>query len=162
MKKLLPRRVLALPLVFTGFVAAAVYAAPQTLEFDYDVLGRLTFVKDNVNGNRDYDYDKAGNRTQMTVGASSDGTDPGQNTVTAPAAPANLRNYTNHYPGVYTADWDVTENADYYILRLRSSLGSQDQQLTTNTHTYSEGASGLEAERVRACNAYGCSADVYF
>ena len=38
------------------------------IAYTYDALGRLTYVKDNINGNRDYDYDAAGNRTEITKG----------------------------------------------------------------------------------------------
>lgn len=48
-----------------------VYADEQELKFSYDVLGRLTFVHDDVNGNRDYDYDSAGNRCSVSIGAAN-------------------------------------------------------------------------------------------
>lgn len=35
--------------------------------FYYDELGRLTKVEDDVSGNRNYDYDRAGNRTNVAV-----------------------------------------------------------------------------------------------
>lgn len=54
-----------------------IYAGPQSIKYKYDELGRLTFVEDNVNGNRDYDYDAAGNRTALNVGVE----DEGSNTV---------------------------------------------------------------------------------
>ena len=44
----------------------------KTIRYTYDALGRLTFVEDSQNGNRDYDYDAAGNRTQVATGVSSD------------------------------------------------------------------------------------------
>ena len=50
----------------------ATYAAEKTIKYTYDALGRLTFVEDSINGNRDYDYDDAGNRTQVLVGVSDD------------------------------------------------------------------------------------------
>ena len=58
----------------------------QTIEYHYDALGRLTFVEDSTNGNRDYDYDAAGNRTEVSVGASSDDEPP----PTPPPAPTGL------------------------------------------------------------------------
>lgn len=39
----------------------------QTLKYTYDELGRLTFVEDDKNGNRDYKYDAAGNRVMVDV-----------------------------------------------------------------------------------------------
>lgn len=44
----------------------------KTTRYTYDALGRLTFVEDSQNGNRDYDYDAAGNRTNVAAGVSSD------------------------------------------------------------------------------------------
>ena len=41
---------------------------PIKLEFTYDALGRLTKMKDPANGDRNYDYDKAGNRKNVQVG----------------------------------------------------------------------------------------------
>lgn len=46
--------------------------ASNTITYAYDALGRLTFVSDPVNGNRDYDYDKAGNRLNVATGTASD------------------------------------------------------------------------------------------
>lgn len=46
--------------------------AANTLTYTYDALGRLTFVNDPTNGNRDYDYDKAGNRLLVSVGTAND------------------------------------------------------------------------------------------
>jgi len=46
--------------------------ASNTISYTYDALGRLTFVSDPANGNRDYDYDKAGNRLLMSVGTAND------------------------------------------------------------------------------------------
>lgn len=37
------------------------------LQYEYDELGRLTDVKDPQNGDRDYQYDAAGNRTSVNV-----------------------------------------------------------------------------------------------
>jgi YD repeat-containing protein len=52
--------------------------ASNTITYAYDALGRLTFVSDPANGNRDYDYDKAGNRLLMSVATASDSTaEPG-------------------------------------------------------------------------------------
>ena len=54
-------------LMCTGNLGAA-----NTITYTYDALGRLTFVSDPANGNRDYDYDKAGNRLLVSVGTASD------------------------------------------------------------------------------------------
>ncbi len=39
----------------------------QTVEYIYDALGRLKQVTDPNNGNRVYNYDKAGNRTSVSA-----------------------------------------------------------------------------------------------
>jgi len=44
----------------------------KTTRYTYDALGRLTFVEDSQNGNRDYDYDAAGNRINVATGVSTD------------------------------------------------------------------------------------------
>ena len=57
--------------VICSLLVSTAYAAPQTLRYTYDALGRLVTVNDNVNGNRNYAYDAAGNRTTVSVGNSS-------------------------------------------------------------------------------------------
>lgn len=52
--------------------SSAVSVQPKTTRYSYDALGRLTFVEDSQNGNRDYDYDAAGNRTKVATGITSD------------------------------------------------------------------------------------------
>ncbi len=54
-----------------GLVAQAAHAV--TIEYTYDALGRLTYVTDPANGDVNYDYDKAGNRTlvEIPTGSSS-------------------------------------------------------------------------------------------
>lgn len=43
-----------------------------TLKYRYDELGRVICVEDNINGDRDFEYDKAGNRKQVAVGVCND------------------------------------------------------------------------------------------
>jgi YD repeat-containing protein len=58
--------------VLVFLLCAANLGASNTITYTYDALGRLTFVSDPANGNRDYDYDKAGNRLLVSVGTASD------------------------------------------------------------------------------------------
>lgn len=43
-------------------------ANSTTLNYGYDALGRVICVEDPTNGNRDFDYDDAGNRTNVSIG----------------------------------------------------------------------------------------------
>lgn len=43
-----------------------------TVTYTYDALGRLTYVSDTVAGNRDYDYDAAGNRRLVSTNTTND------------------------------------------------------------------------------------------
>jgi YD repeat-containing protein len=54
------------------FSSKARIETSKVLGYEYDALGRLTFTKDSVNGNRDYDYDAAGNRLLVRTGVASD------------------------------------------------------------------------------------------
>ena len=56
------------PLIGMGIVGAQT----KTTKYQYDALGRLTFVEDAQNGNRDYDYDRMGNRLSVAVGGAND------------------------------------------------------------------------------------------
>ncbi len=54
--------------------SSSVAIQSKTIRYNYDALGRLTFVEDSQNGNRDYDYDKAGNRLLVSTKVASDNT----------------------------------------------------------------------------------------
>lgn len=47
-------------------ITATVAQTSQTIEYKYDALGRLIKVENQANGDKDYDYDPAGNRTSVT------------------------------------------------------------------------------------------------
>lgn len=76
----------------------------KTTRYTYDALGRLTFVEDSQNGNRDYDYDAAGNRLQVSTNTTNDATaEPGGSLLPAP---------TNLYKSlIYSCAWKVTWNS---------------------------------------------------
>jgi len=49
-----------------GNVSVTITAAgPAEIHYEYDDLGRLIHVADPVNGDREFEYDKAGNRTRV-------------------------------------------------------------------------------------------------
>ncbi|MER2491535.1 hypothetical protein [Catenovulum sediminis] len=47
-------------------------SAAVVVRYTYDALGRLTFLTDNINGNKDYDMDAAGNRIRVQNGVDDD------------------------------------------------------------------------------------------
>ncbi len=129
----------------------------STIVYTYDPLGRLTFVEDSVNGNRDYDYDKAGNRLIVAVGESSDQmVEPG-----VPPAPTGL--LALHVADcAWRGQWNAVPDATRYVFR--ETLGTE----TTVTTLYA----GVVCTRgnknsnrpywVRACNLVGCGDKAYF
>lgn len=139
---------------FMFFLNFSVQAEEVTIEFHYDELGRLTFVKDSVNGSRDYDHDPAGNRTQVVIGPNTDGEDPVPSLDMVPLAPTNALTYQNHAPGVYTSKWGSVERATYYRYRTVAEVEYVVQQLSV---TYNS-----KGKWVRACNDHGCGVKTYF
>lgn len=157
----------SVPVVLTGNVIAA----SQTTNYTYDELGRLTYVEDSKNGNRDYDYDKAGNRLWVSVGSTSDAAS--QTPPPVPAVPTGLdKNYEANCS--WRATWNLVSGAATYRLRntqnqtvtitptpsatvtingnvLRVSLGCPYNQPEMN-----------EPDSLEACNSYGCSAAANF
>lgn len=136
--------------------STGLYAAPQTLDYTYDALGRLTFVEDNVNGNRDYDYDAVGNRCAVSVGGSNDtATDCDSAGASAPTKPSGLR-LTGPFSqvGGYTASWQAVSGATHYEVRFQNG-GKQ----TVTTLSIS---STPRPHSVSAINANGISPRAYF
>lgn len=147
-----------------GLAALSLYCdatfAQQAITYTYDALGRLTFVKDPYAGNRDYDYDKAGNRLMVAVGvANDDVSEPG-----APTAPTGLQ--SNHFADcAHRAAWNPSVSlAPGLYYSVRETKGSY--QNTTATSIYVECTRGNpnsnKPRSVTACNSIGCSAEVYF
>jgi hypothetical protein len=131
--------------------ALALNVKAQTQTYTYDALGRITFVNDSVNGNLDYDYDKAGNRLLVSNATATDQTaEPG-----GPPAPTGL---TIAGPfsqsGGYTATWNASAGATYYLVLL--STGSSLNISGTSVNNQSRPNS------VRACNSIACSSQVNF
>ena len=112
--------------------------ATETL-YHYDALGRLQFVNDTVNGNRDFDYDSAGNRTAVAEGVLSEDEDPiGDGPVPDPepqfGAPTGL-NLAGPFSqaGGYTASWGSVPYADNYVVGMED--GSQVETTSTSIGT---------------------------
>ncbi len=134
--------------------------AQQTVTYTYDALGRLTFVQDSLAGNRDYDYDKAGNRLLVSVNTASDAAaEP-----SVPSAPTGLQ--SNHYADcVHRASWNASVSSApglYYFVRETRDAG----KVTTDTTIFIQCDRGYpnsnKPRSVKACNVVGCSLEVNF
>ncbi len=136
-----------------ALMTEATFSAEVVIEYQYDTLGRVTFVKDGVNGNRDYDYDVAGNRKVTSVGESQD--DPVL--PPAPPAPTGL-SCSLMAPNVYRAQW--SGSATYFIVRSTASVNPERQ---TSSNSLIIDQSGATCSWVKACNQSNvCSAKSYF
>lgn len=110
------------------FASTFVESAETKIIYKYDALGRLTFIEDSANGNRDYDYDDVGNRKLVSVNQSVDEPAP-LPTPSAPSIPSD--GCAQQYPNVYRAKWYSVSGASYYILRSTAS-----QHRVTGTSFY--------------------------
>jgi len=142
----------------------AALAAPKTLNYTYDALGRLTFVVDTQNGNRDYDYDRAGNRLLVTVGSATD-------TANEPALPPLIATPTAlAMVGVSYCTWRATWNAvpGATSYSVTDTLGTVRTTIYTNmgipwsTNCPNGSSNDNKPVFMKACNASGCSAYAFF
>ena len=125
------------------------------ITYTYDTMGRLTFVEDGINGNRDYDYDKVGNRDAVSVGNAEDSVP----LPPAPPAPSGL-SCSLIAPNVYKASWTAVSGASYYVIR-STAVTNPESQITSTTHYIDQG--GATCNWVKACNSSSvCSAKSYF
>jgi hypothetical protein len=107
-----------------------------------------------VNGNRDYDYDKAGNRLVVAEATDTDqSTEPG-----APPAPTGLSYSPCCALNVYRISWNPAPTATYYLVGFTNNPQMNVTQ-TTITPTLSPNSL---PKWVQACNAISCSTKVYF
>ncbi|MBK8187841.1 MAG: hypothetical protein IPK77_11710 [Cellvibrio sp.] len=145
--------------VFIFAIPVSVYAQSKTTKYTYDALGRLTFVNDSVNGNRDYDYDKAGNRLLVTTGLASD---EAAEPVTTLPAPTNLSR-SLIASCAWEARWSAVSGADKYLVIDTSNA----KQYVTTTTAYVAcpigNQDGNVPSTVQACNANNiCGAKAKF
>lgn len=132
-------------LLLSLLCSTSVFSVERTINYQYDGLGQLTFVEDSVNGNRDYDYDDAGNRKVVSVGQLSDDAP----TQPAPPIPTGLSCFMQA-PNVYRASWNASTGATYYIIR---STGSVNPERTVTSTSYYIDQGGASCKWVKACNA---------
>jgi YD repeat-containing protein len=105
-------RVLAIAMTPLMWVCDTGAQTAKVTTYTYDPLGRLTFVEDSQNGNRDYDYDKAGNRLNVAVGTANDGA----SSPPTVAVPGNrLRSQVANC--AWRASWTLVPNARSYTLK---------------------------------------------
>lgn len=134
-------------------------AAGDTLKYSYDALGRLTFVEDPANGNRDYDYDAAGNRILVSVGTGDDAaSDP---TTAAPSAPAELSHPATNSSGSYSIAWGEAagRTTSYELWQANDPSFSGATRIYSGiafSHTVTGRIDGTYYYRVRACNGSAC------
>jgi YD repeat-containing protein len=144
-------------LVLLSFFSLFAFSQSQTLIYTYDALGRVTFVEDTANGNRDYDYDPAGNRTEVVIGAATDDPPPPANMP----APTGL-SYSQIANCAYQARWSAVTGATHYFVR--DTLGQEQRTAQTVANvpcTYNQPNSN-KPYSVRACNETICSTTARF
>jgi YD repeat-containing protein len=156
-----------------GFISASSQA--QTVKYKYDALGRLTFVEDATNGNRDFDYDKAGNRLLVSASTVNDAAaEPGTPGATPSTltAPTGLSCYQSNGPTAWKGSWSAVPNAHYYVFRLGDNyVGSYVSNEPNNairvngtsTNVMSINTSTMPCKWVKACDANNnCGPQAYF
>lgn len=138
------------PLLFLcSALSSGVYAQAKTTTYTYDALGRLTFVADSVNGNRDYDYDKAGNRLLVSTNTATDTAAEPNTTLPAP---------TGLYKSLiancaWRATWNAVPGAAKYLVK--DTTGGSLYVTTTfaDIGCPSNNSSANMPKSVQACDA---------
>jgi YD repeat-containing protein len=135
-------------------------AEATAIRYFYDALGRVTFVVDPVNGNRDYDYDAAGNRLLVARGAATDSSN--EHSTAPPSAPSSLSHPSNSITGSYQVEWGpAAGNITRYELWEAGNAAFTGETRVFNAPGYFYSASrgdGTYYYRARACNADLCGA----
>lgn len=136
---------------------------PKTTTYKYDALGRLTFVEDSQNGNRDYDYDAAGNRRNVAVGTANDGaSEPAP--LPPPPTPSTPTNLTSSYVAdcSWHATWAAVPGATSYMFQDTQNPAQSLTETSKSVFCTSPFPNSNKPVWVQACNANGCSAIAYF
>jgi YD repeat-containing protein len=143
--------------------AVGVAQTAKTTRYKYDALGRLTFVEDSQNGNRDYDYDAAGNRRNVAAGTADDSASEPTTPPPppAPAAPTNLTK-THVADCSWSASWGSVSGATSYKFSDTSGAISTVTSTSTTVFCPTGDPDGNKPGWVRACNASGCGLVSYF
>ena len=158
-----------MPLMWVGDIDAQ---SAKTSRYTYDSLGRLTYVEDSQNGNRDYDYDRAGNRLNVAVGTANDAaSNPASQVPVIPAgrsknliASCAWRATWTHSPGAGSYSLKNTLNQIYTIYPVDSFGPGPRVEIVNGTTinvylTCDVGNSqSNEPGMVKACSPDGCSA----
>lgn len=148
-----------LPLLWASELVAQ---TPRTTNYTYDELGRLTFVTDTVNGNRDYDYDAAGNRRNVAVATANDAASEPGALLTPPKPTGLTKNNPSMNPCSWTSSWTASAGAVNY--RFSDTLGPPVYVTATNKTVTCPTNSPATNKPVwvQACNANGCSQQSLF
>lgn len=136
----------------TALVLTACNASePEVVvQYNYDALGRLDMVEDKVNGNRDYDYDKAGNRVLVATNTINDA----DNEAYTGRLPAPTGTKTSQFADcVWKASWDPVPGAVKY--KVKDTHGDSHYTTSTSVDVICEAhmPSSNMPESVQACNA---------
>lgn len=138
----------AFPILILYFIfSPSIFAQTKTTTYTYDALGRLTFVTDPANGNRDYDYDKAGNRLLVSANSANDAATEPEVGVPLPA-PVILPNQGCFQvaPGAYRGTWSAVTGAARYLYRTQNGNEYLVNGLQSEVYTSS-------CDWVRACSS---------
>lgn len=139
-------------MLIASLLSLPLHAQTKTTIYTYDALGRLTFVEDSQNGNRDYDYDKAGNRLQVATGTANDAAvEPGGNSTLLPAPANPLRSHIANC--AWKATWSPVTGASVYLV-IDTTGGTQS---VTGTVAYVNcplnNPTGNQPKSVQACTS---------
>jgi YD repeat-containing protein len=108
----------AVAVLSSALPIADVAAQSKTTNYKYDALGRLTYVEDPVNGNRDYDYDAAGNRRVVATGTATDSAiEPGGSGPFGPPPKPGSLTSQYMYDCAWAAAWGPADTATSFIFK---------------------------------------------